>query len=165
MVLCNTKFVLALKFRSFTLSINGCLFKIKMLEDFEKKTCKAAEQVLKSKLFKAIETKYPSSKFNELGEAVLTSLLVCSYMKTFDNQDTVRFLASVKKYSENWNFQLTVPKSQRNSGQNYTIINMIMSSEWMTPCNKPLIELLYGQPIKKLNEVLLFVGSSNLLLA
>ena len=129
-----------------------------MLEDFEKSICSVVVEGLTSKLL----TRTINDNF---GAKVLTSLLVCSYMKTFDNQDTVRFLASVKKYSENWNFQLTVPKSQRNSGQNYTIINMIMSSEWMTPCNKPLIELLYGQPIKKLNEVLLFVGSSNLLLA
>ena len=98
---------------------------------------------------------------DNFGAKVLTSLLVCSYMKTFENQDTVRFLASVKKYSENWNFQLTVPKSQRNSGQNYAIINMIMSSEWITPCNKPLIELLYGRPITNKNEVLLLVGISN----
>ena len=71
-----------------------------MLEDFEKKTCKAAEQVLKSKLFEAIETKYPSSKFNELGEAVLTSLLVCSYMKTFDNPETEELEKAIKQFCD-----------------------------------------------------------------
>ena len=125
-----------------------------MLEDFEKSICSVVVEGLTSKLL----TRTINDNF---GAKVLTSLLVCSYMKTFENQDTVRFLASVKKYSENWNFQLTVPKSQRNSGQNYAIINMIMSSEWITRCNKPLIELLYGRPITNKNEVLLLVGISN----
>ena len=131
-----------------------------ILEDFEKSVCSVVVEGLTSKLL----TRKTYGKTNDnFGAKVLTSLLVCSYMKTFENQDTSGFLMSIRRYAESCNY--SVPKYPHNGGTNNVIMNMIMSSDWMTPCNKPLIELMYGHPIKKLNEVLLLVGNSNYLLA
>ena len=109
-----------------------------MLEEFEKSTCAAVVKGLKSRLL----TDKPTST------NVLTSLIICCYMKTFDNEATKNFLHSIKiSCPESWPYQ------NNQKAPPHVKINTIMTEELLTPRNKPLMEILYGEAIIDENEV------------
>ena len=124
-----------------------------MLAEFEKSTCATVVKGLKAKLLRVVNNDVNKSKFKTVPETytaiVLASLLVCSYMKTFNNQDTKDFLKSIKNFCEAWS-------STHNPRALHSVhmqINSIMSEQFLTARNKPLIELLYGETITVENEV------------
>ena len=113
------------------------------LEEFEKSTCATVVKGLELKLLTDRTT---------LSANILTSLIICCYMKTFDNQDTNDFLKSIKKFCGYWPYKNSQHAVQFSS-LTHSRINPIMSEEMLTDRNKPLIELLYGETITKENEV------------
>ena len=67
-----------------------------MSRGFEKNACKEVEKALKAKVF----VKSTPKNFQDLGETAMTSLLICNFMKTFDNPDIRDFLKATKSFCD-----------------------------------------------------------------
>ena len=78
-------------------------------------------------------------------EGTLTSILVCNYMKTFDNEDTGAFMKEIKVYSKKWS----------TSGHYLHQVGLLMNKPLLGSINKPLVELHFGEKITSKNEVIL----------
>ena len=89
-----------------------------MSKDFEKKACKAVEEGLISKVFvKLPENSYAHNIFKSFGETIMTSLLVCNFMKTFDNADTADFMKKIKDFCDFNKLRCGCDRCESNGGR------------------------------------------------